>query len=206
MKQCPVCKQPFSDDNDFCVSDGMQLVSQPYPVPSSSDVETKFIPVSQYAVAPAAPANGRSFWWAFPVIGVLCGLVVVLGFLVLDRERSPNGRAVYQSAPESTDSKGSRETPQTRQPSATPVSQAEQNQPGNVVVTVDSPRDGFLALKSEPCVAPCGTLLAKIPHGTRLSLGDCRDTLEVADRRRGRWCSTSYRGQSGWIFDGFVIR
>jgi hypothetical protein len=74
------------------------------------------------------------------------------------------------------------------------------------IVTVNSPRDHYLALKSEPCSAPCGTMLLKIPHGTRLSLGSCKDNFEVADRRRGRWCYTSYGGYTGWIFDAFVTR
>lgn len=81
-----------------------------------------------------------------------------------------------------------------------------ENQAADQVVTVDSPRDGYLALKSEPCIAPCGRTLFKIPHGTTLSLGTCKDNFEMADRRRGRWCYTSYAGQTGWVFDGFVTR
>jgi uncharacterized protein YraI len=49
-------------------------------------------------------------------------------------------------------------------------------------------------------------LLVKIPHGTRITLESCKAAVEIADRRPGHWCYTSYGGVSGWIFDGFVTR
>lgn len=73
-----------------------------------------------------------------------------------------------------------------------------------IKATVTSPDDGFLALKSEPCVAPCGTMLLKISHGTQLSIDTCKKDFEIADKKLGRWCNTSFNGQRGWVFDAFL--
>ena len=69
---------------------------------------------------------------------------------------------------------------------------------GNIV-TVDSPRDGFLALRSEPSVT-IGVRLEKIPHATALTLGECRTTED-----KDTWCQTSYRGKIGWISKRYVV-
>ena len=67
------------------------------------------------------------------------------------------------------------------------------------VVTVDSPRDGFLALRSEPSVQ-IGVRLAKIPHATVLTLGECRTTADTEI-----WCRTSFQGKTGWILERYVV-
>jgi len=66
--------------------------------------------------------------------------------------------------------------------------------------TVNAPSDRFLALRSEPSTQR-GRRLSKIPHGTRLTLGRC----DVAAREH-HWCRTTYRGQSGWVFDRYLLR
>lgn len=65
-------------------------------------------------------------------------------------------------------------------------------------VIVNSPDDGFLALRSEP-TTKSGKRLAKIPHGTALRLGVCQPTSN------GSWCQTSYAGLSGWVLDRYVM-
>lgn len=67
------------------------------------------------------------------------------------------------------------------------------------MVTVDSPRDGFLALRSEPS-AQTGVRLARIPHATALTLGECQTTAD-----RSIWCRTSYQGKAGWIAKRYVM-
>ena len=66
-------------------------------------------------------------------------------------------------------------------------------------VTVESPRDGFLALRSEPSVKT-GVRLAKIPHATVLTLGECRAT-----GGEHIWCRTSFQGKTGWIAKRYVV-
>ncbi|RKT37999.1 SH3 domain-containing protein [Thiocapsa rosea] len=65
---------------------------------------------------------------------------------------------------------------------------------------VNTPGDGFLALRSEPSTKQ-GVRLGKIPHGTLLELGEC-----VRPSATHRWCKTTYQGQIGWILDTYVIR
>lgn len=65
-------------------------------------------------------------------------------------------------------------------------------------VMVNSPGDGFLALRSEP-TSKSGKRLAKIPHGTTLRLGVCQPTPN------GNWCQTSFQGLSGWVLDRYVV-
>jgi hypothetical protein len=71
---------------------------------------------------------------------------------------------------------------------------------GSDTARVNTPGDGFLALRSEPTIRR-GRRLLKIPHGTRLTLGGC--TNRQTD---GRWCSTTFEGQKGWVFERYLVR
>ncbi len=68
----------------------------------------------------------------------------------------------------------------------------------------NSPRDGFVALRSAPSVRT-GTRLLQIPHGAEVRLGTC-DTPDIADRRSGVWCAAWFDGAEGYAFDGFLER
>ncbi|MDQ6788771.1 MAG: SH3 domain-containing protein [Acidobacteriota bacterium] len=78
------------------------------------------------------------------------------------------------------------------------------NQSANPKARVNSPGDGFLALRTEPD-ADSGERIAKIPHGETIELIDCQRFYTIIGNRRGRWCQVSYGGQSGWVFDAFLI-
>ena len=80
-----------------------------------------------------------------------------------------------------------------------PAPPASTAQPANTA-TVNTPGDGFLALRSEPSVRR-GRRLFKIPHGTMLTLDECRTW--PGD---GRWCRTRFRGQTGWVFERYLVR
>jgi hypothetical protein len=73
----------------------------------------------------------------------------------------------------------------------------------SVTATVNSPNDGFLALRTEPD-ADLGTRLAKIPHGHKVEILDCEKQAISISGRSGRWCLVDYNGQTGWVFDGFL--
>ena len=212
MRRCSQCGQTYPDDYLYCLSDGLPLAADSGGFQSSGETPTQYIvrpPNTNYQIPQAVVPK-----WVFPLVGILCGLLIVFGFFAFFRESSSEKSDISQKNTESGKSNKNIETQRSPQVEATPFpsrplppSPTPIIKPGNYsAVTVNSPRDGYLALKSEPCVAPCGTMLIKIPHGTKLSLGMCKDTLEVADRRQGRWCSTSYDGYTGWIFDAFVTR
>jgi hypothetical protein len=216
MKRCSQCGQTYTDEDDlnYCLSDGSLLVADSGGFRSSGEMPTQFIPRPPVTHYPTPPQVGaaHSAKWVFPLVGILCGLVVVLGFFAFFRESPSDKAAVTQKNTEVAESPKNPETLRSPRVESTPVPPPPSPPPSSnkqtdyPVVTVNSPRDGYLALKSEPCTAPCGALLIKIPHRTRLALGTCKDYLEVADRRRGRWCYTSYGGYTGWIFDAFVTR
>jgi hypothetical protein len=69
--------------------------------------------------------------------------------------------------------------------------------------TVNSPNDGFLALRSLPN-SDIGTRLAKIPHGETITIGMCIDAGKVGGKR-GNWCMARYGDKTGWVFDAYLI-
>lgn len=68
---------------------------------------------------------------------------------------------------------------------------------------VNSPGDGFLALRSAPD-AEAGERLAQIPHGTVVTLENCEKEKVKIGNRTGRWCMVTYRDQTGWVFDAWL--
>jgi len=69
---------------------------------------------------------------------------------------------------------------------------------------VNSPNDGFLALRDAPN-SETGERLAKIPHGASVTVLNCPKASNVG-KMPGRWCQVIYNGQTGWAFDAFLIR
>lgn len=200
MKQCPQCGRQYASNYDYCLEDGTPLI-----VPGGgfylSDEQPTQVVNRQSPVYPA-PQQPK---WIFPVIGILCGLIVALGILAFWKFSASDNTAQNNSGTQESNRPPETPTPNPSTPVPPSPTPRAVRQLANSTVRVDSPRDGYLALKEGPCTAPCRTL-AKIPHGTTLILDGCRDSVEVADRRQGRWCSTSYDGNSGWIFDAFVVQ
>lgn len=69
---------------------------------------------------------------------------------------------------------------------------------------VNSPGDGFLALRSEPD-AEYGERLAKIPTGELVELNNCERSKVTIGGRTGRWCLVTYQDHTGYVFDAFLI-
>jgi hypothetical protein len=93
MKRCPNCNQTFDDSNDFCFDDGTPLLAHSTGYKSSGEMPTQFIPHPQYMQSPTSPAKTSP--WVFPLVGILCGLVVVFGFFAFLKKSSPD-QAVSQ--------------------------------------------------------------------------------------------------------------
>lgn len=75
---------------------------------------------------------------------------------------------------------------------------------GTAMAVVNSPNDGFLALRDAPD-AESGSRLAKIPHGTVVTLENCEKEQVTISGRTGRWCMVTYDDQTGWVFDAWLI-
>ena len=70
---------------------------------------------------------------------------------------------------------------------------------------VNSPKDGFLALRNLPNVQ-YGERIAKIPHGATINVLMCSEDTVNIDSRTGHWCMVSYSEQVGWVFDAWLIK
>jgi hypothetical protein len=93
--------------------------------------------------------------------------------------------------------------------------QKRNNQPSNIPLSlpnqstattsarVNSPGDGFLALRTFPN-NQAGDRILKIPHGATVSVGGCLNSSRIGNKT-GRWCRASYDGYSGWVFDSFLV-
>ena len=66
----------------------------------------------------------------------------------------------------------------------------------------NSPGDGFLSLRSNPTVN-AGSRVLQIPHGASVDVGSC-DTADTVGGVSGRWCSATYDGRSGYVFDAYL--
>lgn len=77
--------------------------------------------------------------------------------------------------------------------------------PTNIGTTarVNSPGDGFLALRSFPS-SEIGTRVRQIPHGAAVSIAGCLNSTRVGNKT-GRWCRANYNGYTGWVFDAWLI-
>ncbi|MCO6511271.1 MAG: SH3 domain-containing protein [Aridibacter famidurans] len=69
-----------------------------------------------------------------------------------------------------------------------------------VIKRVNSPGDGFLALRDRPS-ASSGERLAKIPHGDIVVMESCQSNTQTIGGRTGRWCRVRWEGRTGWVFD-----
>lgn len=86
-------------------------------------------------------------------------------------------------------------------PNSTPGQ--SQNPTSSVTAKVNSPNDGFLALRSEPSTQR-GSQILKIPHGAIVSLQNCEKTATTISGRSGRWCEVEYNGNYGWVFSAWL--
>ena len=78
------------------------------------------------------------------------------------------------------------------------------NQPATTTIArVNSPGDGFLALRTMPN-SEAGSRILQIPHGASVTVGGCLNSMRIGGKS-GRWCRASYNGYSGWVFDAFLV-
>jgi hypothetical protein len=66
---------------------------------------------------------------------------------------------------------------------------------------VNSPGDGFLALRTGPS-SETGERIMEIPHGAAVTVLACQS---AAKGKKGKWCKVNYNGNAGWAFDGFLV-
>lgn len=222
MKQCPTCRTAYTDETlRFCLADGTTLIEV-------GEIDTVVrsgvrvdIPTAETAARPTAASKsgnpGLKIIAAILLLGFL-GLVVVGGAGVVyylsirDDIRAGMSPTPATSPTSSIDLERERleqelanlqkqlsENTKTS-PTKTPPDFEEDELP---TARVNSPNDGFLALRSAPDTE-YGERLAQIPHGTVITVESCDDERIKIGSRTGRWCLVTYLDQTGWVFDAWL--
>lgn len=231
MKQCPVCRTTYTDDSlTYCLADGNVLVYAETEAETEvrrgmrvdiEDTQPKATPLPHEFVAPAKSSGS-------PVLKVVVGVLIlgILGLLIV-----AGAGMFYYFITASTNVSPATPTPKPT-PALSPTVDVEKERlqkelanlqkqlendknsekkdgpfppdtDGMPKATVNSPNDGFLALRSEPN-AETGARLAQIPHGTIVALENCEKEKVKIGERTGRWCMVTYRGITGWVFDAWL--
>jgi hypothetical protein len=229
MKQCPVCKTTYTDTTLlYCLADGSRLSEADDEEPTVVD---RWEPVPATVVGIGnAPTSKRSWIGTYvKVLIVLIGLLVVSAFIVAaavlfyltSGERAsnkPNDRVVLAPSPTPEPTPAKADDPDESEKELIEQianlekmirEQAESDDPDNIPLAnysksarVNSPNDGFLALRSYPN-SQAGSRILKIPHASNIRVGMCLNTSRLGNRS-GRWCQASYNGYSGWVFDAWL--
>lgn len=163
------------------------------------------------------------------IIGILAALLLlvvlasagVIGWLLLKDRNTNDVVTNTQPSPTATNSITKSPTPddaailkekianlekkvqeqKTSKPTVPIIANTSTPQSNKVTARVNSPGDGFLALRTQPS-AETGDRILQIPHGSTVTVNAC---LPKAAGKKGRWCRVDYNGNSGWAFDGFLI-
>ncbi|MDI1241101.1 MAG: SH3 domain-containing protein [bacterium] len=233
MKQCPTCRTTYTDETlRYCLADGGVLVEAGIEAETIARQGVRIdVQPPSYPTIPVAGArrstNGSQ------VIKIVAAVLILgfLGLLGLGAAGAlfyfnSGGTTVAVASPTPIPSP----TP-ARSPSPSPTPDDEQQleeemaklkkqledalnpsptktPPGfssddPPTARVNSPADGFLALRSEPDTET-GERLAQIPHGAVVALENCEKEKVKIGSRTGRWCMVTYRGQTGWVFDAWL--
>ena len=232
MKQCLVCKRTYTDETlRFCLADGTTLttVSTEDPTlvrPIGQNPLHAHIPDnSPAAYTETAKGSGSiilKIVVAVILIGFLTLAVVSLAGVFFFYKTGNQNSGTQTPTPSPSLSPKTSPTPddekaRLRQELANLQKKIEDQKksgtntspfptPGNGTPTarVNSPRDGFLALRSEPD-AEYGERLVKIPHGTVIELNNCEKEKVTIGGKIGRWCLVTYGDHAGYVFDAWLI-
>lgn len=223
MKRCPQCGTTYTDQTlRFCLADGAALVERDEPLRVD-------IPPPGTGVSNGPPqSKGPSMLWilvalAVGVVGVMAVAgVIVLGvlFYIGSAETEPEYTgfptptpAVSSSGPAADEERIKQELEKLEQKlaemekppvSADPFPDALENELGSpTTATVNSPNDGFLALRSLPST-DLGDRLAAIPHGASVEVIACDPNYHTLSGRKGRWCLLMWEQSVGWAFDAWL--
>jgi hypothetical protein len=223
MKRCPQCGTTYTDASlRFCLADGAALVERDEPMRVD-------IPSPENAI-PSQPAQkkGPSLVWILVALGVgVVGLMAVAGVIVLgilfyigSAESEPEITAFPTPTPavspggSTTDEerikqeleKLEKKLAEMEKPpiAGDPFPDDLDNELGSpMTATVNSPNDGFLALRSLPSTE-IGDRLATIPHGTQVEVIACDPNYHTLSGRKGRWCLLVWDQSVGWAFDAWL--
>jgi len=221
MKQCPVCKTTYTDDTlSFCLSDGAGLffvsdeeetrVINNLPETVRIEIPRETAPVfTPPPVISQQPTTGGGRSKAVSVLLGVLALVILLfigfaAFVILKSDDKKTDSKATPTVSQTPDSKIADLQKQIEDlknknsptPAATQIPQA-------TTARVNSPNDGFLALRSAPN-SETGYQITKMTHGSTVDVLGCQSYSVKIGSRTGRWCQVNYGGQTGWAFDAWL--
>lgn len=230
MKQCPACKNTYTDASlRYCLADGETLetigereeetvVRNSVRVPIPTEEPT----IVRSTVPPKTGSSGTiiKIVIAVIVLGALALVALgVAGAFIYSSTGGGNNAMPYPtptpkpSATPAATPDGEKERlekeladlqkkleEQANKTSKTPPAFEGDDLPK---ARVNSPNDGFLALRSQPD-SEKGERLTRIPHGTVVTLENCEKQRTTLAGKQGRWCMVTYSGQTGWVFDAWL--
>jgi len=184
-------------------------------------------PGQRYTPAPPPEKSGPGMLKIVLVVGLFVGLLVIgfvgAGALIYFNKAtvSPDKNTVKRETPTPapTATASNAETDKLReqianlekrlneQANANRVTPSVTPPPDQPTVTsqtarVNSPGDGFLALRSFPS-SESGERIAQIPHGAAVTINGCLPRTRIGNKT-GRWCRASYGNYNGWVFDAWL--
>ena len=224
MKQCPTCRNTYTDETlRYCLADGATLTeveSEKETVVRSGvrvDIPStaESIPVRPTTASAKRGSPVLKIVLAIVLLGVL-GVVIVAAAGVIYYLNMQKGRVVASSPTPSPISTNDPEKERLEKELANLQKQLAENTKPSPSKTppgfesdelptarVNSPSDGFLALRSEPNTE-YGERLAQIPHGSLVTVVSCEPESVKIGSRTGRWCLVTYRTNAGWVFDAWL--
>ncbi|MGD9563595.1 MAG: SH3 domain-containing protein [Pyrinomonadaceae bacterium] len=217
MKECPKCRTAYTDDSlSFCLSDGTRLLDV-------SAEEPTVVGAARKGPAENAPQKTVSGLWIKVAVGLAVVVIAVVAVLAVAGVILYSGTGGGTPTPSPHPPTPQPTTPSTPDPekeklkdelanikkrleeqernTGTPDPDEERGSP--ITATVNSPKDGFLALRSQPN-SELGERIAKIPHGADVEVVRCGGSAVTIGGRSGRWCYVIYAGQRGWVFDAWL--
>lgn len=233
MKQCSTCRTTYTDDSlRFCLADGGTLVSIPDEeatlVSPKNDPFRGDIGSGAYHAEPVTQETSKPSTIKIALVIGLFGVLIVGAAIVaaaliyVNKDKrvanvTPTPLSVANTSPppdaekqKLQDQLANIQRQLDKQKSAdknTPATPAtpKTDTTGFVTARVNSPGDGFLALRDKPH-AEFGNRLAKIPHGASVTIENCGPLQQRLGGRVGRWCVVTWNNQTGYVFDAFLIR
>lgn len=230
MKQCPKCSTTYTDDSlSYCLSDGASLTSAKEDEQTVvRRIKNDGVRVEVPGPTPTMVSQPASstIWIKVLVAALILGILALAGlglagaaFYVGTSGKpaetpvvaTPSPRPSQSATPDAENERLKdeianiqKQLEQQKKNANTWNKSEDDDQRGSAITaTVDSPNDGFLALRSEPD-PDRGARIAKIPHGAEVEIQNCEKNAVTIAGRSGRWCQVDYNGLNGWVFDAWL--
>ncbi|MDM7922666.1 MAG: hypothetical protein QUS14_10240 [Pyrinomonadaceae bacterium] len=231
MKHCPQCGTSYTDESlRFCLADGSALVpatEEPTLVSRRPpQTEANFAPPTtpSFSQPPKRSRTGLKILIGVLIAGFL-GIVLIAAagaFFFISSSRVEPVQPANPSEPSTPKAPSTADTDRAKlekeiadlkrkleEQKDVPQNPEESATDPDVSIfetaTVNSPGDGFLALRNLPN-SDIGDRIAKIPHGDTVEILACNPAAESIDGRSGKWCLVTWQEQAGWVFDAWLTR